>query len=203
MPTSRLRKRQGFPNVPGIPLTQRVIPTFLMRRFSHVFADAMVRFRRENGRIGVPAITKTDTPAIGDGNPMPETTTRAFTPVANDKRQNLTRPATHHRPQPAFPCPLAHERPGFIHLQHVVWGGRLECRPQRRQGLDFFLSTRPGLSGRRRIFDGCRAYSAVPDTPEEFLLGVQGYRAVWGSTPPRRGNLCTHIAGCQTDCGRF
>jgi hypothetical protein len=152
MPPCRLGKRQRFPDVTGIPLTQRVVPAFHMGGFSGLFADAAVRFDREHGDIRLPEIADTDAGPIGLRNPLPQPTTGAFAVIANDKRNNLSRATTQHRPQPAFPRPLADKRPDFIDFQVVIGVGWLQRRAQGRQGLEFFLSRRPGLFERRRRF---------------------------------------------------
>jgi hypothetical protein len=94
MPTIFFGKRQRFPNVSSISLTQSIIPAFHVRRFSGIFTDTAVCFDRKHCRICLPEIAETDAGAIRPGNPMPEPPTGACTVVADDKGDNLARPTT-------------------------------------------------------------------------------------------------------------
>lgn len=139
MPPISFRKRQRLANVPRHALTQRVIPSFHMCRLSRLFADATVRFDREYGGIRLPEIAKTEASPILPRNPTPEPPTGAFAVVADDKGDDLARPATQDRPQPAFPCPFADKRPDLINFQPVVRLRWMQGRPERRQHLEFFF----------------------------------------------------------------
>ena len=139
MPASRFRKRQGFPNIPSIPLTQGSVPTLHRGGFSGLFADTAVRFHRKHRDIRLPEIAEAQTSPRGRRNPMPEPTTGPFTVIATDKGEHVSRPTAQHGPQPAFPPPLADERPDLIHFQAVIWPGGLERRAQGRQAPDCFL----------------------------------------------------------------
>ena len=132
MPTIPFRKRQRFSNIARMALTQGIVPSFHMGGLSGVFADAAVRFDRKYRRIGIPKIAETDAGTIGPWNPMPEPSTGAFTVIANNKRDDLARPTTQGRPQPAFPSSLADKGPHLVDFQDIIGTCTMERRPQRR-----------------------------------------------------------------------
>jgi len=120
MPAISFGKRQRFADRATDTLPKRVVPAFDRSGFARRFADAAVRFNRKHGGIGVPEIAETGAGPIVLGNPMPEPPTRPYAVIANDTGDDLARPPTQDRPQPAFPRPLADKRPDFIDFQLVI-----------------------------------------------------------------------------------
>ena len=139
MPAIPFGKRQGLADVPTHALPEGVVPPFNMRRFPRLFPDASMRFTGKHVRVGVPEIAETHAPSVRNGNPMPQPSTCAGTPVTNHEGDDVARPAAQDHPEPPFPRAFPHKRPHVIEFQHILWGRRCQRRLQRWQGLDFFL----------------------------------------------------------------
>jgi len=139
MPTITFRKRQGFAHIPTKPLAESIVPAFDMSCLPGFFADTPMRFDRNDLRRRLPKIAETGTPPVGEGNPVPQPSTRPFAAVANHKRDDLACPPTLHRPQPPFPSAFPHKRPNFIEFQHIGGIGGHQGRLQRRERFEFFF----------------------------------------------------------------
>ena len=139
MPTISFGKGQRFPDIPRQALTKRVVPALLMGGFTGLFAYAPMGFLRKRRLIGIPKVAITGTAPKRRGNPMPQAPTGAGAVIADEKCENMLRPAQQHRPQPPLIHALPHKTPGFIHFQDVVGLGFGQRLPQRGQGRQFFL----------------------------------------------------------------
>lgn len=98
MPTISFGKRQRLAYISAHALAERIVPAFDMGGFPGLFPHAAMRFFWKDRGIRLPKIAVTDALPIGGGNPPPQPPTRAFAPVADDKGDDLARPAALRRP---------------------------------------------------------------------------------------------------------
>ena len=140
----RFRKRQALAYKAGQSLTQRVVPSFDVSRFTGILATSSMLFIRNDLVIGFPEIRIAMTCLISFRNCFPQLATSLRTAVADDVSHDLACRTAQRDPDPTFVDALADERPQLIQLQGGC--GRVACiRFQQRlaQGRErqlFFLS---------------------------------------------------------------
>ena len=139
MPTISLGKRQRFAHRTSHALTERLVPPFLVRRVSGLFANAPMGFFWKYHPIRLPQVTVPDALAKRWRDAVPQASAGPFTVVANHTGQNVTCASQQARPEPAFVHPFPDETPGFIDFQPVLRLRGRERLLQRGQGVKFFL----------------------------------------------------------------
>jgi hypothetical protein len=82
-------KRQCFADKAAQPLSQGIVPTFLVRRFPAFFSNSMMRPFGQHGLISLPKIAVATTPPLSSRNRGPQTPTGRFATVTDDKRYDL------------------------------------------------------------------------------------------------------------------
>jgi hypothetical protein len=116
----RFREGERLTDVACVRLAQRIVPALHVTSFPAGLGRTAMPRTGEHVAISFPEITHTPTAFIRRRNASPQLATGLFTALPQGKRDNLSRPATQRRPQPAllFPCP--DKAPHFIQLQLIA-----------------------------------------------------------------------------------
>ncbi len=109
MHKQRFGERERFANKATQPLSQRVIPSLHMRRFSRFFSDCCMLFFWNHRLVSFPKIRVTMPFTIGLGNGFPQHLTCFLTSISHCVCDNLTRLATQCYPYPCLIRLLEHK----------------------------------------------------------------------------------------------
>jgi hypothetical protein len=108
MHKQRFGERERFANKTTQPLSQRVIPSLHMRRFSGYFSDCCMSFFWNHRLVSFPKIRVTIPCTIGLGNGFPQHLTGFLTSISHRLCHDLTRLATECYPDPCLIHVLQH-----------------------------------------------------------------------------------------------
>jgi hypothetical protein len=114
-----LGERQSTTGIASDPLAQSVMPVFLMVGQATALGDRMMLLRRDDHRIDVKLIGKHGRVTVVFRDRLPQMAGGGGA-IADGIGDNLSRPLTLSRPQPAFEPLLSDIADPFIHFQHIA-----------------------------------------------------------------------------------
>ena len=158
-----------------------------MRRLSALFPARLMVLFGNNRLIGTPEIRIADTTVIYRRKRLPEFLTGRFAAISDHERNNLACFPTESKPYPALICLLAHKRPDFIQFKQNATEIARNCRNQRlcqrRQRLDFFLTSQSQYCEQHRTFVPIHASYCALDRHVGLFLAVPLNRLSYRDCP--------------------
>ena len=126
-------ERQPAPGITTEPLAQAVVPTRLVGRPSAAFVTRMRRAWRQEMRLSLPRVGVDGTSPIHRGQRLPGEFAGVLGAVTDGESDDLARPPTLRRPEPALEEFRADEGHPFVYLQHLLGLSRPKRLCQRGQ----------------------------------------------------------------------